>query len=66
MPKLRGRADAWFAKYGEDWKYKVRGAEFVELSHSGGSTAGGAWVYRVAASKVFAFGDAHGQTAYRF
>jgi len=38
----------------------------VEQSHSGGSTAGGAWVYRVAADQVLAFGDEHGQTAYRF
>jgi nitroimidazol reductase NimA-like FMN-containing flavoprotein (pyridoxamine 5'-phosphate oxidase superfamily) len=62
---LQELADAWFAKYGEDWKFEVRGAEFVELSRSGGSTAGGAWVYRVAPTKVIAFGDAHGQTAYR-
>ena len=63
---LQALADAWFTKYGEDWKFEVRGAEFVELSNSGGSTEGGAWVYRVAADKVLAFGDAHGQTAYRF
>jgi hypothetical protein len=63
---LHALADAWFAKYGEDWKFEVRGAEFVKLSHSGGNTAGGAWVYRVAAAKVLVFGDAHGQTAYRF
>jgi nitroimidazol reductase NimA-like FMN-containing flavoprotein (pyridoxamine 5'-phosphate oxidase superfamily) len=63
---LQALADAWFAKYGDDWKWEVRGAEFVELSQSGGSTAGGAWVYRVEAAKVIAFGDAHGQTAYRF
>jgi nitroimidazol reductase NimA-like FMN-containing flavoprotein (pyridoxamine 5'-phosphate oxidase superfamily) len=63
---LQALADAWFAKYGEDWKFEVRGAEFVELSHSGGSTGGGAWVYRVAPTKVIVFGDAHGQTAYRF
>jgi nitroimidazol reductase NimA-like FMN-containing flavoprotein (pyridoxamine 5'-phosphate oxidase superfamily) len=63
---LQELADAWFAKYGEDWKWEVRGAEFVDLSRSGDSAAGGAWVYRVAAAKVMAFGDAHGQTAYRF
>jgi general stress protein 26 len=63
---LQTLADAWFAKYGEDWKYAVRGDEFVELSGSGGSTEGGAWVYRVAPVKVLAFGDDHGQTAYRF
>ncbi len=62
---LQALADAWFDKYGEDWRYDVRGEEFVERSHSGGST-GGAQVYRVVAAKVLAFGDAHGQTAYRF
>ena len=64
--ELQGLADAWSAKYGEDWQYEVRGQEFVELSDSGGSTEGGAWVYRVRPAKVLAFGDAHGQTAYRF
>jgi len=64
--ELQRLADAWFAKYGDDWKYEVRGQEFVELSDSGGSTGGGAWVYRVPPAKVLAFGDAHGQTAYRF
>jgi hypothetical protein len=44
----------------------VRGDEFVELSDSGGSTTGGARVYRVTAAKVIAFGDAHSQTTYRF
>lgn len=63
---LRALADAWFAKYGEDWKFEVRGQEFVELSDSRGSTTVGARVYRVAAAKVIALGDAHGQTTYRF
>jgi nitroimidazol reductase NimA-like FMN-containing flavoprotein (pyridoxamine 5'-phosphate oxidase superfamily) len=63
---LQALADAWFAKYGEDWRFEVRGEEFVELSHSGGSTEGGAWVYRVKPAKVIAFGDTHGQTTYRF
>ena len=63
---LQTLADAWYAKYSEDWKFAVRGQEFVELSDSGGSTGGGARVYRVAAAKVIAFGDAHGQTTYHF
>ena len=63
---LRTLAAAWFAKYGDDWKFDVRGQEFVELSDSGASTRGGAWVYRVAPDKVIAFGDGHGQTTYRF
>ena len=49
---LQALADAWFAKYGEDWHFEVRGQEFVELSDSGGSTEGGARVYRVAPAKV--------------
>ena len=63
---LQALADAWSAKYGDDWKFDVRGQEFVERSNSGGSTGGGARVYRVAIAKVMAFGDAHGQTTYRF
>jgi len=62
---LQSLADAWLAKYGDDWRFEVRGQEFVELSHSGGSTSGGARVYQVQADKVIAFGDAHGQTTYR-
>ena len=59
-------AAAWFAKYGDDWHFEVRGDEFVELSHSGGAGGGGAWVYRVPPDKVIAFGGDHGQTTYRF
>jgi nitroimidazol reductase NimA-like FMN-containing flavoprotein (pyridoxamine 5'-phosphate oxidase superfamily) len=63
---LRALAAAWFAKYGKDWEFEVRGEEFVELGNSGGSTEGGARVYRVETAKVMAFGDDHGQTTYRF
>jgi hypothetical protein len=63
---LRRWAAAWYAKYGDDWHFEVHGQEFVEVSHSGGSTEGGAWVYTVAPDKVLAFGDGHGQTRYRF
>ena len=59
---LQTLADAWLAKYGEDWHYVVRGQEFVEVSRPG---AGGAWVYRVEPAKVMVFGDDHGQTTYR-
>ena len=38
----------------------------VEGSHSGGSSEGGAHVFRVPPAKVLVFGDEHGQTAYRF
>jgi nitroimidazol reductase NimA-like FMN-containing flavoprotein (pyridoxamine 5'-phosphate oxidase superfamily) len=63
--KLRTLAAAWFSKYGDDWKFEVRGDEFVEISDSGGSTEGGARVYRVPPSKVIVFGGEHGQTTYR-
>lgn len=62
---LQALADAWFAKYGEDWHFVVRGEELGELSRSGAGTPGGALVYRVAPRKVIAFGGAHGQTTYR-
>lgn len=62
---LNELADAWFAKYGEDWKWEVRDRKFVEHGTSGGSPGGGALVYRVAPTKVITFGDDHGQTRYR-
>ena len=63
---LQALAAAWFAKYGEDWHFEVRGDAFVELSTSGASTEGGALVYRVAPTKIITFGGDHGQTTYRF
>src|ERR671920_1595149 len=54
---LEGLAAAWFAKYGDDWKFEVRGQEFVELSHSGAGGGGGALVYQVRPDKVLVFGD---------
>jgi len=64
--ELQELADAWATKYGDDWRFEVRGDEFVEISDSGGGSGGGARVYRVAPAKVMAFGDGHGQTTYRF
>ena len=63
---LQVLADAWSAKYGDDWRFAVRGEEFVELSRSGGATESGARVYRVTPAKVLAFGGEHGQTRYLF
>jgi general stress protein 26 len=63
---LQTLADAWFAKYRDDWAFDVRGDEFVERSQSGASTPGGAWVYRVVPAKAIVFGGDHGQTTYRF
>lgn len=62
---LQVLADAWFAKYGDDWRFAVHDATFVELSRSGAATAGGALVHRVVPTKVIAFGGEHGQTTYR-
>jgi len=63
---LQVLADAWYAKYGDDWHVAVRGEEFVQIGSSGGATPGlGARVYRVAPAKVLAFGGGHGQTRYR-
>jgi nitroimidazol reductase NimA-like FMN-containing flavoprotein (pyridoxamine 5'-phosphate oxidase superfamily) len=61
---LRELAAAWSAKYRDDWRFEVRGQEFVEVSDSGGSTEGGARVYRVTPEKVLVFGGEHGQTRY--
>ena len=63
---LQSLADAWFAKYGDDWKFAVRGTAFVAVDDSEGEPHGGALVYRVAPTKVMAFGDGHGQTVFRF
>ena len=63
---LQALADAWHAKYGEDWVFEVQAREFVQVSDSGAPTEGGAHVYRVPPAKVLLFGGAHGQTAYRF
>jgi general stress protein 26 len=62
---LQVLADAWSAKYGDDWRFAVRGDVFVEQSSSGAGGGGGARVYRVAPTKVMVFGDEHGQTTYR-
>ena len=42
---LQALADAWAGKYADDWRFVVPGDEFVELSDSGGSAEGGAWVF---------------------
>lgn len=64
--ELETLAAAWFAKYGDDWKFEVRGQEFVQVGDAATGTEGGARVYRVTPVKVLAFGDSHGQTRFRF
>jgi hypothetical protein len=63
---LQALADAWFAEYGEGWKFEVRGHEFHRAQRLPRPHHGRRTVYRVTTAKVFAFGDAHGQTTYRF
>jgi general stress protein 26 len=59
---LRGLADAWVAKYGEDWRFDVGNGAFL---HRGG--AGEAWVFAVEATNVFGFGkEPYSQTRWRF
>jgi Pyridoxamine 5'-phosphate oxidase len=57
---LQRVADAFLAKYGEEWHFRVADGAFQHGS-------GEALVYRVAPSTVFAFGkDPYSQTRYRF
>jgi general stress protein 26 len=61
-PTLRGLAQAWVDKYGEDWRFEVDAGEFL---HADG--AGRAWVFTVEATTVFGFGKApYSQTRWRF
>jgi hypothetical protein len=59
-PRLRRLADAWVAKYGEDWRFEVRDSAFAHA-------AGAALVFEVAPAVAFAFGkeDEFSQTRYR-
>ena len=57
---LQAVADAFLAKYGEEWHFTVVDGQFAH-------EAGRALVYRVAPATVFAFGkDPYSQTRYRF
>ncbi|HEV7653514.1 MAG TPA: pyridoxamine 5'-phosphate oxidase family protein [Mycobacteriales bacterium] len=58
--ELHRIAEAFLAKYGEEWHFEVADGQF---RHGPGA----ALVYRVAPSVVFAFGkDPYSQTRYRF
>ncbi len=60
--RLRSLADAWVAKYGEEWRFTVSGDAF--RPPEGG---GEAWVYAVRPTRGFGFGKApYSQTRYRF
>lgn len=57
---LQRLADAYLAKYGDDWRFEVGDGVF-------GSGDDAAYVFRVAPAKVLAFAKRpHGQTSYRF
>ena len=59
---LQRLAEAWVAKYGEEWRFEV--GEDAFLAPGGEGTA---WVYRVEASTAFGFGkDPFSQTRWRF
>ena len=59
-PELQRLADAYFAKYGEDWHFEAADDTF-------GLGDDAALVFRVTPSKVIAFAKKpHGQTTYRF
>jgi nitroimidazol reductase NimA-like FMN-containing flavoprotein (pyridoxamine 5'-phosphate oxidase superfamily) len=59
--RLRELADAWVEKYGEEWRFEVRGGAFHHR-------AGGALVFAVAPRTAFGFGKGakFSQTRWRF
>ena len=60
--KLADLAEAWVAKYGEQWRFHVAADGF---RHS--SDEGVADVFRIEPKTAFAFGkDPYSQTAFRF
>jgi general stress protein 26 len=60
--RLAELAEAWVAKYGEEWRFDVGPDSF---RHRGGD--GEAWVYAVRATQAFGFGkDPYSQTRWRF
>ncbi|HEY3614886.1 MAG TPA: pyridoxamine 5'-phosphate oxidase family protein [Gaiellales bacterium] len=60
--RLQPVAEAYVAKYGEDWRFTVRGGEFV---HRDGESS--ALVYELAPVTAFGFAKgAFGQTRWRF
>lgn len=58
--RLQPLAEAWVAKYGEDWPWQADDEGFADGD-------GRPWVFVVRPAKVIAFGkDPHSQTTYRF
>ncbi|WP_119726321.1 pyridoxamine 5'-phosphate oxidase family protein [Thermomonospora amylolytica] len=60
--RLKRLADAFVAKYGEEWRFEVRDGAFWQ------SAGGTAWVFAVAPVKAFGFGkgDVYSQTRWTF
>jgi hypothetical protein len=59
--RLRRLADAWVAKYGEEWRFEVRDGAFAH-------DAGGAHVFAVVPARAYGFGkgEPYSQTRWRF
>jgi Pyridoxamine 5'-phosphate oxidase len=66
---LKRIADAYFAKYGEEWRFRVHRGEFYHDTGSIRETdTGGALIYEVRPKTVFGFGkgEPYSQTRWRF
>jgi uncharacterized pyridoxamine 5'-phosphate oxidase family protein len=66
---LQRVADAYEAKYGNEWRFTVRDGTFHQVSESSqDEDADGGLVYEVTPSKAFGFGrgDEYSQTRWRF
>jgi hypothetical protein len=60
--ELADLAEAWVAKYGEEWRFDVAADGFRHSSDQGVAN-----VFRIEPRTAFAFGkDPHSQTAFRF
>ena len=62
-------ADAFLSKYGEDWRFEVRGGGFYhDPGTLRGDDPGAAWVFEVRPREIFGFakGETFGQTRWRF
>jgi general stress protein 26 len=66
--RLRRLADAWVAKYGEEWRFDVRDHGFVHGEDSTEDDPGPALVFEVAPRQAFGFGkgEVFSQTRWRF
>jgi general stress protein 26 len=61
--ELQRLADAWLAKYGEEWHFEVG---YRVFRHSAGG-GGAAWVFAIRPRTIYGFGkDPYSQTRWRF